>query len=96
MRAVLLLCIGAAALLLITACSSVRVGTAVKASYKAEQSAPKAAADETDPDEGWALRYVPGLRALSRALPPPTEGRKKWDQDFSRKYRQWTDETSRD
>ena len=96
MRAVTLLCIGAAALLLVSSCSTLRVGTAVKASYKAEQSAPKPVADEPDPDEGWAMRYVPGLRALARVIPQPTEGRKMWDRDHNRKYRQWSDELSRD
>lgn len=96
MRAVTLLCIGAAALLLISSCSTLRVGTAVKASYKADKPAPHQAADDGDLDEGWALRYVPGLKALARVIPPPTEGRKKWDQEFDRRYRQTTDEFSRD
>lgn len=95
MKAVHLLCVGAFALLLVSSCSSLRVGTAVKASYQAEQSALKEAADESDPDEGWAMRYVPGLKTVARIIPPPTEGRKKFDEEMNRKYRQWTDEFSR-
>jgi|GEM_PF-1149286 len=96
MRTLPLVCLGAATLLVASSCGTLRVGSPVKASYKAEQNAVKPAAEDTDPDEGWALRYIPGLKALSRALPEPTEGRKMWDRDMNRKYRQWTDEPSRD
>ncbi|MCA1960992.1 MAG: hypothetical protein LDL33_09355 [Desulfomonile sp.] len=96
MRTLSIVCLGAAALLFASSCATLRVGSPVKATYKADKSAPNPAADPLEPDEGWAVRYIPGLRALSRALPEPTEGRKKFDREMNRKYRQWTDETSRE
>jgi hypothetical protein len=52
----------------ITSCSSMRSGNAVKATY------------EVDENDGWMTRKIPGLKTLSKLVPPPTEARIKWDQ----------------
>jgi hypothetical protein len=40
----------------------------------------KSSMDSPDQQEGWAARNVPGWKALSALLPPPTEARQKWDE----------------
>jgi len=55
---------------LLTSCSGVRSGTAVKAAFDAEDQ------------ESWITKYVPGLKSISNLLPPPNENRTKWDQYY--------------
>ncbi len=55
------------ALILLTSCSTLRVGSPVKAGYEVEEPS-------------WALRYIPGLKAISDLIPPPNEARTKWDE----------------
>lgn len=62
----------AAALVCASACSSLRSGNAVKASF------------ETEETEGWLARKVPGIKTLSNIIPPPNENRLKWDQRLRR------------
>jgi len=55
---------------LMTSCSGVRSGTAVKAAFDAEDQ------------ESWITKKIPGLKTLSNLLPPPNENRIKWDQYY--------------
>jgi hypothetical protein len=64
------------ALPLLSACSTLRVGSPVKAGYEVEQSS-------------WALRHVPGLKAVSDLIPPPNEARMKWDEAQQKKGTLW-------
>ncbi|MFH1114859.1 MAG: hypothetical protein V1792_13170 [Pseudomonadota bacterium] len=61
-------------LALTASCTSMRSLTAVKANYDMDQE-----------EDGWASRYIPGVKALSKLIPPPTDARKKWDDH----YRRW-------
>lgn len=49
---------------------------------------PAMAGSEMD-EESWALRYVPGLKALSDFIPPPTEARQQWDERYRNKNCSW-------
>ena len=40
-------------------------------------------------EESWALRYVPGLKALSDFIPPPTEARTQWDERYRSRNNSW-------
>lgn len=40
-------------------------------------------------EESWALRYVPGLKALSDFIPPPTEARTQWDERYRNRNNSW-------
>ncbi len=62
----------AAVLMCASACSSLRWGNAVKASFDTEES------------DGWLKRKVPGIKTLSNIIPPPNENRIKWDQRLRR------------
>jgi hypothetical protein len=57
-----------------SSCSTLRSGSPVKARYDAEK--PVFDAEEG----GWAYRNIPGVKALSNFVPPPTEARTKWDE----------------
>jgi len=50
------------------------LGSPVKAGYDSK----KAALDAEE--EGWASRNIPGIRSLSKFVPPPNEARTKWDE----------------
>ena len=39
-------------------------------------------------DESWASRYIPGVRAISNLVPPPTEARMQWDERY-KKHEHW-------
>jgi hypothetical protein len=57
-----------------SSCSTLRSGSPVKAGYDAEKPV-------FDTEEGgWAYRNIPGVKALSNFVPPPTEARTKWDE----------------
>lgn len=43
----------------------------------------KAGFEEEEP-EGWASRYIPGVKTLSKLIPPPSEARIKWDEQQKR------------
>jgi hypothetical protein len=60
---------------LLTSCTSMRAGNPVKAGFDVEEPS-------------WAVRYIPGLKALSDFVPPPTEARVKWDKWQQKKDRQ--------
>ncbi len=66
----------AMALILLTSCSTLRVGAPVKAGYEVEQPS-------------WALRHIPGLKAVSDFIPPPNEARMKWDEAQKKKGNLW-------
>ncbi|MDQ7785928.1 MAG: hypothetical protein RDU20_23945 [Desulfomonilaceae bacterium] len=63
-------------LALTTSCTSMRSLTAVKAGYDAEQQ------------DSWASRYIPGVRAISRLVPPPSDARKEWDARYNKRNHQ--------
>lgn len=48
-------------------CSSLKMGSAVKAGFDSEE-------------ESWLERKIPGVKSLSNMIPPPSEARLKWDQ----------------
>jgi hypothetical protein len=64
------------ALPLFTSCSTMRVGAPVKAGYEVEEPS-------------WALRYIPGLKAVSDFIPPPNEARMKWDEAQKKRGIPW-------
>jgi hypothetical protein len=64
------------ALILLSSCSTLRVGAPVKAGYEVEEPS-------------WALRYIPGLKAVSDLIPPPNEARMKWDEAQKKKETLW-------
>jgi len=70
-------------LALLSSCTTLRLGTPVKASYSAWDQEAEKGADDQSAQEGWASRYVPGWKALSNLLPPPTDARKDWDKWMS-------------
>jgi hypothetical protein len=57
---------------LLSSCASTGTATFMKAGFDRQDS------------EGWASKYIPGISALSRLVPPPTEARLKWDQEQKR------------
>jgi len=67
----------------LSSCTTLRLGTPVKASSSAWDQEAEKGADEENAQEGWASRYVPGWKRLSNLLPPPTEARKDWDKWMS-------------
>jgi hypothetical protein len=71
-RYAMLVLIVALFLPLTTSCSTMQALKPVKAGYDAEN------------DQGWASRYIPGVKAVSKFIPPPTEARKKWDERYKR------------
>lgn len=77
------------ALPLLSSCSSLRSGTAVKAGYDAEEKMPDKATDLTDADQGWAARYIPGWKAVGKLVPEPTEARTDWDNWMTRRNGPW-------
>jgi hypothetical protein len=64
---------------LLTSCSSLRLGSPVKAGFEAEE-------------EGWASRNIPGVKKLSELIPPPTEARQKWDERQKQRHDTWKKE----
>jgi hypothetical protein len=89
--AVLFLCLP-----LITACSTLRSGTAVKAAADSKNDWLAIASEGMEPRDGWAARHIPGWKAVSDFIPKPTEARKEWDQWKNRKRYPWADEFSGD
>ena len=43
----------------------------------------KAGADMDE--ESWASRYIPGVRAVSNIIPPPSEARVIWDERYKKR-----------
>lgn len=64
------------ALIFLTSCTGLRLGNPVKASY------------EREAEDGWILKYIPGLKALSNIVPPPSDARKEWDERQKRQSHQ--------
>ncbi|MBM3299644.1 MAG: hypothetical protein FJY85_06800 [Deltaproteobacteria bacterium] len=62
---------------LAVSCTNLRAPSVVKAGYEAET------------EESWASRYLPGVRTLSRLVPPPTDARTQWD-EYQRKRHETT------
>ena len=60
-------------LFLVSGCSTLNWATPAKASFEPG-------------DEGWASRYIPGVKALSDFVPKPTEARVQWDQYHKNRY----------
>jgi hypothetical protein len=56
----------------LTSCASTGATTFMKAGF------------EQKDDEGWASKHIPGVSALSKLLPPPTEARQQWDEQQKR------------
>jgi uncharacterized protein YunC (DUF1805 family) len=52
---------------MVASCSSLNIGSAVKAGFDSEE-------------ESWLAKKIPGVKTLSNMIPPPTEARLKWDQ----------------
>lgn len=60
-----------------TSCSTLSTSNAVKASFDTEE-------------ESWLSRKIPGVKALSNMIPPPTDARLKWDQYNKNKQKDTT------
>jgi uncharacterized protein YceK len=73
------------ALALLSSCSSLRSGTAVKAGYDAEEKVPDRASDQPGANRGWAARHIPGWKTVGTLVPEPTEARTNWDNWMTRR-----------
>ncbi|AFM23851.1 hypothetical protein [Desulfomonile tiedjei] len=67
---------------LLSSCSALKAGNPVKAGFDTEQ------------EEGWLTRKVPGLRSLSNIIPPPSEARQQWDERKKQQSEHWSREGS--
>jgi len=72
MKHISTLSLAVVALLVLSSCSAVKWAT------------PATAGSDMD-DESWASRYIPGVRAVSNFIPPPTEGRILWDEHYKKR-----------
>ena len=61
-------------------CSAIRTAVPVKAGFSAENETAEAKKIGDPPKEGWASRYIPGWRAVTGFVPPPSDARQKWDE----------------
>jgi hypothetical protein len=61
-------------------CSALKAGNPVKAGFDTEQ------------EEGWLTRKVPGLKSLSDVIPPPSEARQQWDERKKQQSEHWSRE----
>ena len=50
---------------------------------------PAKAGSDMDEDS-WALRYIPGLKAMSDFVPPPNDARMQWDERYKSKNGSWS------
>jgi hypothetical protein len=62
------------------------VGLFLLASCSTVKWAVPAGAGTDMDDESWASQYIPGVRALSNFVPPPTEARIQWDEQYKKRY----------
>ncbi len=62
-----------------SSCSVIRAGAPVKADYSEEKDQAEAKKIGELSEESWASRYIPGWRAVTGLVPPPSDARKKWD-----------------
>jgi hypothetical protein len=69
---------------LTTSCTAIRSAVPVKASFDAP-----AKASMPSEGQGWASRYIPGVRQISNLLPEPSEARVKWDEYYKKKSDHW-------
>jgi uncharacterized protein YceK len=89
MKSIPAFCLGIAlSLMLLASCSTLRSAIPVKAGYHADK-----AAFDTD-EEGWASRHIPGIKALSNFVPPPSEARTKWDEWQKKRGQRWSNVNS--
>jgi len=56
-----------------TSCTSMKSFKTVRAGYDAEEQ------------DSWASRHIPGVKAISKFIPPPTDARRQWDE----RYKKW-------
>jgi hypothetical protein len=69
---------------LVSSCTHLRSGAPVKASFDLP------AKTSTPPEEqGWASKYIPGVRLISNLLPEPSEARVKWDDYYKKRTDHW-------
>ena len=40
-------------------------------------------------EDSWALRYIPGLKAVSDFVPQPTEARLQWEERYKKTNNSW-------
>lgn len=73
---------------LVTSCTGFRAGTPTKAAFDAPAKA--GAPSEV---QGWASKYIPGVRAISQLVPQPSESRLKWDEWYKKRNDRWSTET---
>jgi hypothetical protein len=81
--------VGLAALLavmVLSSCTQLRSGVAVKAGFNADTPPSPVGFDPFPVKESWASRHVPGWKAINRLLPPPSEARRKWDERYRNHY----------
>ncbi len=65
------------ALPFMTSCSTLRSGNPVKAGY------------EADNKQGWASKYIPGVKSVSQFIPPPSDARNNWDRWYEKRKEPW-------
>lgn len=72
-RYVVLVCAVAFLMTFTTSCSTIR--SSIK---------PMKAGYETEEEESWAAKYIPGVKAVSKFVPPPSDARREWDERYNR------------
>lgn len=65
------------------------VGIFLLPSCSAVKWAVPATAGSEMEDESWASRYIPGVKAVSNLVPPPTEARLQWDERYKNQREPW-------
>jgi hypothetical protein len=76
----------------VSSCTTFRSGAPVKAVFDAPAKSGGPTGVSAD-EEGWASRYIPGVRAISRIVPQPSESRVKWDEWYKKRNDRWGTET---
>jgi hypothetical protein len=71
-----LLCLVFASLPFMTSCSALRSGNPVKAGYEADK-------------QGWTSKYIPGVKSVSKFVPPPSDARANWDRWYEKRKEPW-------
>jgi hypothetical protein len=70
---------------LASSCTAVRPGVPIKAAFDSP-----ARTGVPMENQGWASKYIPGVRAISKAFPEPSEARVKWDEWYKKKNGHWS------
>ncbi len=69
---------------LASSCTAMRSVVPVRASFDSP-----AKASMPPEEQGWASRYIPGVRQISNLLPEPSDARVKWDDYYRKRNDHW-------